>query len=173
MQYKAFNLWNPVDRGRIHLVQYVTLCPKAREKESFAEAYPPRLLLHHIALSGEHAGKPQQREGTEEEGGRRLFLSPPNHFTHPRFSNCLTRSLTPPPLSRSVGRSPSSIHPSILRPFAPRQFRCAAGRSIGPFLHRCESGLPASNSNWSDPYFQTMAFKWLNLTGTTLLVKAA
>ena len=110
----AINGTRSVGCGRIpSLVQYATLCPKAREKESFAEAYPPRLLLHHIALSGEHAGKPQQREGTEEEGGRRLFLSPPNHFTHPRFSNCLTLPLALSLRLLFSGRSVALIHPSI------------------------------------------------------------
>ena len=85
--------------------------PQKQEKKkvSFAEAYPPP-----AALSSQHTGKPQQsRVG---EGERRLFLSPLNHFTHPRFSNCLT------PLSRSVGRRhPPSSAPSFLL-----QFRCAS-----------------------------------------------
>ena len=92
------------------------------------------IILHFRVNTQENLNR--GREQRRKEGGRRLFLSPPNHFTHPRFSNCLTRSLTPPPLFRSV----APIHPSILRPFAPRQFRCAAGRSIGLFLHRCEPG---------------------------------
>ena len=95
------------------------------------------IILHFRVNTQENLNR--GREQRRKEGGGFFFhLQTTLHIRgFPTDSLALSLSAS----SFQVGRSPSSIHPSILlRPFAPRQFRYAAGRSIGPFLHRCESG---------------------------------
>ena len=98
------------------------------------------IILHFRVNTQENLNR--GREQRRKEGGRRLFLSPPNHFTHPRFSNCLTRSLTPPPLSRSVGRP----HPSIYPYYAPSLLRGSSGaRRVGRLASFCTG---VNESGW-------------------------